>query len=401
MNSDLRSWACTAPKRLAVRIDGVDTRYGQLEALASQVAHVLRAAGVQKGSHVALILGNDMLVFAMVWGAYRLGAYMTPIPSTASVEDAAYIVRDSGAQVVIASAALGANVAALPGLFAPGSPVFLGVHGAMPGYREMEPALRAACTTPISDECSGTLMMYTSGTTGKPPGRAAAAADQRQCLPRVRAGPGADVRHRRGLALFVDRAALPRGAAAFRSRFPGRGRNRQRPGSVGRAKKGQFHVLGDDDQELAPGHTGRVFFSGVALFFYHNAPEKTAARTSRQGYLFRTDRLDDMIICGGVNSYPQEIESALTEMPQLAEAAVIGAAPDAEFGERPVAFVVPRATAQDPAALIEAIAAFFAARLGRIKRPKEINLLQSLPFSAQGKLLRRELRRSLQESAHG
>ncbi len=181
-----------------------------------------------------------------------------------------------------------------------------------------------------------------------------------------------------------------------------------RPGSVGRARKGTLHVLGDDDRELPAGEVGRVFFSGIAPFAYRHDPEKTAARTSRQGYqtfgdvgyvdeagyLFLTDRLDDMIISGGVNIYPQELEAALCEMNQISEAAVIGA-PDADFGERPVAFVVPRAAPEDAEAFVAGVDAWCRERLGRIKRPKEIRLVDALPYSAQGKLLRRELRRML------
>jgi fatty-acyl-CoA synthase len=167
-------------------------------------------------------------------------------------------------------------------------------------------------------------------------------------------------------------------------------------------------VLDDDDQELPAGATGRIFFSGVAPFRYHHATDKTAARTSRQGwqtfgdvgnvdadgYLFLTDRLDDMIISGGVNIYPQELEAALAECPLLAEAAVTGA-PDADFGEKPVAFVVPRNPPADRAALVAQVAAWCRDRLGRIKEPKEIRVVESLPYSPQGKLLRRELRKLL------
>jgi fatty-acyl-CoA synthase len=101
-----------------------------------------------------------------------------------------------------------------------------------------------------------------------------------------------------------------------------------------------------------------------------------------------------MIISGGVNIYPQELESALLELADIAEVAVIGA-PDPDFGEKPVAFVVPRDPAADPALLRERIEAWATRRLGRIKRPRDIRLVASLPYSAQGKLLRRELRKAL------
>ena len=98
-----------------------------------------------------------------------------------------------------------------------------------------------------------------------------------------------------------------------------------KPGSVGQAKKGVIHILGDGDEELPAGQSGRIFFSGIPAFAYFGDRTKTASRTSRQGYqsfgdvghvdqdgyLFLSDRLDDMIISGGVNVYPQEIEAVL------------------------------------------------------------------------------------------
>ena len=178
------------------------------------------------------------------------------------------------------------------------------------------------------------------------------------------------------------------------------------PGSVGKARKGELHIIDDADCELGTGQVGRVYFSGIPAFSYYKAPDKTADRTSRQGWqtfgdigyvdpqgqLFLTDRQDDMIISGGVNIYPQELEDALLEMPELSLAAVIGM-PDPNFGERPVAFVVPRTPAADSAALIAKIDRWCLERLGRIKRPREIRLVDELPFSPLGKLLRRELRR--------
>jgi fatty-acyl-CoA synthase len=98
-----------------------------------------------------------------------------------------------------------------------------------------------------------------------------------------------------------------------------------KPGSVGQAKKGLIHILGDGDEQLPAGQSGRIFFSGIPAFAYFGDTTKTASRTSRQGYqsfgdvghvdqdgyLFLSDRLDDMIISGGVNVYPQEIEAVL------------------------------------------------------------------------------------------
>lgn len=175
------------------------------------------------------------------------------------------------------------------------------------------------------------------------------------------------------------------------------------PGSVGRAVKGEVHILGPDDDALPPGTVGRIFFSGIPPFSYFGAPEKTAGKTSRQGwqtfgdighvdadgYLYISDRADDMIISGGVNLYPQEIEAAIEGAPHVAACGVVGV-PDAEFEERPVAFVVPAAGAPDD--LAERIGAHLHATLGRAKHPREIRIVERLPTTETGKLLRRKLR---------
>jgi long-chain acyl-CoA synthetase len=181
----------------------------------------------------------------------------------------------------------------------------------------------------------------------------------------------------------------------------------RRPGSVGRCVRGNVHILADDWGELPPNQTGRIYFSGTSRFEYFNAPEKTRERLSPQGYqtlgdighldeddfLFVTDRQDDMIISGGVNIYPQEVEAALLENKNVEDCAVIGL-PDQEYGERAVAFVVPSDKSRKSADIVSLLDAHCTARLGRVKRPKEIRIVDALPRSPTGKLLRRMLKAS-------
>jgi long-chain acyl-CoA synthetase len=181
-----------------------------------------------------------------------------------------------------------------------------------------------------------------------------------------------------------------------------------RPGSVGRAARGVAHILDEAGRESPSGKIGAIFFSGLSKFTYFGEPEKTAARTSpdgyqtlgdvgyldRDGYLFLCDRLDDMIISGGVNLYPQEIELAIEEAPGVAECAVVGVA-DEMFGERPVAFVV-RASgaAGGQQAFLDRLEAFCRDRLGKTKQLKAFHIVASLPRTPTGKLLRRLLKQA-------
>src|SRR6185369_4306168 len=159
-------------------------------------------------------------------------------------------------------------------------------------------------------------------------------------------------------------------------------------------------IASESGDELAAGETGLVCFSGVAPFAYYKAPEKTASRTlpagwqsfgdighvDAEGYLYLTDRQDDMIISGGVNIYPQEIEVAIRQVPGVWDCAVVGL-PDERFGERPAAFIVAdRDSAQDGPALIAAVQRHCELQLGRFKRPTSIQLLAALPRTPVGKL---------------
>ena len=110
------------------------------------------------------------------------------------------------------------------------------------------------------------------------------------------------------------------------------------PGSVGRSMTGTIHILGDDGEELAVGEEGEVWFETSRTFEYHKDPEKTKAawdprgwswlgdvgRVDEEGYLYLTDRASNMIISGGVNIYPREIEDVLVGHPDVDDVAVIG-----------------------------------------------------------------------------
>ena len=103
-----------------------------------------------------------------------------------------------------------------------------------------------------------------------------------------------------------------------------------------------------------------------------------------------------MIISGGVNIYPQEIEKTLRQHPEVWDCAVVGV-PDPQFGERPVAFVVPHKNSSvSPNDMHAQIVSYCKQHLGRLKQPQQIHLSDSLPYSPSGKVLRRQLRAQLE-----
>jgi long-chain acyl-CoA synthetase len=174
-------------------------------------------------------------------------------------------------------------------------------------------------------------------------------------------------------------------------------------GSVGRAIPGVTISIQDDDGRPLPvDEVGEVCVKGpnVMAGYYRNAEE--TARTVRDGwlhtgdmgrldadgFLFIVERKKDLIIRGGFNIYPREVEEALYAHPLVAEAAVVGMK-DPVMGEDVVAFVVLKDGARASA---EEVGAFCESRLARFKCPKQVRFVDSLPKSPIGKILRKELR---------
>jgi long-chain acyl-CoA synthetase len=180
----------------------------------------------------------------------------------------------------------------------------------------------------------------------------------------------------------------------------------ERPGTVGRAVLGDLLILDDDEQPCPDRAPGLVYFRGATQFEYFKDPEKTAqARDASgtastvgdvgyldgDGYLFLTDRKINLIISGGVNIYPQEVEDLLITHPQVLDAAVIGV-PDEDFGEQVKAIVQPVDAAAGGAALEEELIAFCRGRLAHFKCPRSVDFEAQLPRLPTGKLYKRALR---------
>jgi long-chain acyl-CoA synthetase len=177
-------------------------------------------------------------------------------------------------------------------------------------------------------------------------------------------------------------------------------------GTVGKAVSGVLHICGDDNEtDLPPRSEGTVFFESTSTFEYHNDDEKTASSRNAQGwstlgdvgwvdedgYLYLTDRKSFMIISGGVNIYPQEIENHLVTHPKVADVAVIGG-PHDEMGEEVIAVIQPFDMTQANDALRDELIAFTREKLSGIKIPRRIDFVAELPRHDTGKLYKRLLR---------
>ena len=177
-----------------------------------------------------------------------------------------------------------------------------------------------------------------------------------------------------------------------------------KPGTVGKPALGIIHVCGPDGADLPVGETGVVYFERDTLpFEYHNDPAKTRAAQHLQhptwtttgdighvdedGYLYLTDRVAFTIITGGVNIYPQEVESALALHPAILDVAVIGV-PDEELGEVAKAVVQPAPGVQPSEELAVEILDSLRGRIADYKIPRSLDFTQDLPRSATGKLVK-------------
>jgi long-chain acyl-CoA synthetase len=177
----------------------------------------------------------------------------------------------------------------------------------------------------------------------------------------------------------------------------------RKPGSVGRAWPGSVvKVLDESGAEVPPGKTGLVYMRmGASTFEYHKDAEKTKASRvgdlftlgdigylDEDGYLYLCDRKADMIISGGVNIYPAEIENELAVHPKVADVAVFGV-PNPDWGEEIKAVVRPAADVIPDESLTTELLTFAAERLAKFKLPKTIDYVDELPRDPNGKLYKR------------
>jgi len=176
-------------------------------------------------------------------------------------------------------------------------------------------------------------------------------------------------------------------------------------GSVGRSLMAELKICDEDGEPLPPRKEGVVYFAGGGQFEYHNDPKKTAESRNKhgwttlgdvgwvdeEGYLYLTDRKSFMIISGGVNIYPQEIENLLITHPKVADVAVVGG-PHEEMGEEVIAVIQPADWSDAGDDLAAELNAFARANLSHVKAPRKIDFMEELPRHQTGKLYKRLIR---------
>jgi long-chain acyl-CoA synthetase len=176
------------------------------------------------------------------------------------------------------------------------------------------------------------------------------------------------------------------------------------PGSVG-IPMAAVHVVGDGGNELPVGESGELYFEGGPDFEYYKDPAKTASvcndrgwrslgdmgYVDEDGYMYLTDRSTFMIVSGGVNIYPQEVENLLVMHPKLVDAAVFGV-PNDEFGEEVKAVVQPAEGIASGPELEAELIAYCRAHLAGYKCPRTVEFEQALPRDPNGKLYKRRIR---------
>ncbi|WP_238010520.1 AMP-binding protein [Dactylosporangium sp. AC04546] len=496
-----RLWAAAEPDLCAiVTADDRRISYGELYAEVNRISHGLRTrAGLQVGDTVAAVMTNSPGMIALYLAAMQSGLYLVTLNYHLTEPEIAYILADSGAKVVVASPRVADVVAAA----APAG-VLVYVDGeTLPELTDGMPA-SSPQETP-----AGSLMMYTSGTTGRSKGvkrplsgidadtgaltyvwlfkefgmQRAAFGSWLVSAPMYHSAnitPAMGALHAGGTLVLMDgwtpegflrRVADQRvtGTSMVPTHFyrllqlpaevraacdvsslryvlhgaaPCPPEVKQRildwfgpvvyeyygstevgttiarphewlahPGTVGRpASISTLKILDEQGNEVPTGQTGIVYMrQGEDKVEYHNDPGKTdgarrgglmtvwdVGHVDADGFLYITGRAAELILVGGVNVYPAEIEAALIAHEWVADAGVIGA-PDPEFGEVPLAHIVLREGAPPAASVVEALRSYVETVLAKPKRPAEYVVHDALPRDPNGKLYKAKLL----EGAHG
>jgi len=488
------------PDWVAIWFEGVAITYADFAERVRRTAGALAGLGVGAGDRVAWVSGNHPSALETLYACGQLGAIWVPVNARLTAPEVRYVLDDSGAAVVVHGRDQGtlADTLADGRTWIAAEPPADGGAGSLP-YEELlaaaGPELRDEPVS-LDDPC---LIMYTSGTTGRPKGAVLThgnitwacmnqilafdfVADERTLAlaplfhigglngtvnPTLLRGgrvviirsfePAATletIERQRITSFFAvptvldalarqpdfatrDLSAL-RTVAAAGAPIPlptlrtwlDRGMTVQQAYGmtettangtvldsadavrrVGSAGRPQFftdiRVVRPDGTTADPGEVGEIVLSGPSVMKgYWNGPDRPADGWHRtgdagamddDGYLTISDRYTDMIISGGENVYPAEVESALLELPGILEAAVIGV-PDAKWGEVGLALLVAAPGAdRDP----DAVRAALRTRLAGFKVPRHFRFVDELPKTATGKIRKSELRTHYRSETSG
>jgi len=495
--------AAQHPDRSAIRSDHGDRSFGELNARTNQLVRVLRAAGVKPGDGVAIVSRNRPEFAELQFACLRGGFRLTPVNWHGTPDDIAYIVNDCEARALLVDASLaeaGERASAASGdrLIAR-----LAVGGGGAGFESYDAALAGQPGYDIDDPRLGDVMLYTSGTTGRPKGVKRPPPDPATaglglnamiavfgyrpeegdislatgplyhsgplnicmqwpisagvpvvlmdrwsatsmlelieqhhishtfCVPtmfhRLLALPEAErARHDVSTLRFIIHGAAPTPVEDKRriiewfgpivteifasTEGPGTFVSSQewleRPGTVGRPAPENVQILGDDGTPMPTGEPGVVHLRSPAgsHFEYFKDSEKTAQAFDGEfftvgdvgylddgGYLFLTGRSAELILIGGTNIYPAEIDDTLLLHPDVLDGAAVGV-PNAEWGEEVKAVVSLVEGCAPTPERAEAILEYCRERLPTIKVPRSVDFVAEVPRSEAGKIYRTRLR---------
>jgi long-chain acyl-CoA synthetase len=492
----LEARAEAAPEKVFLfsEADGRRYTYAGFDAAVNRAANLLAARGVGKGDVVSLLLPNSAEYVVAYFACFKLGALAGPVNSLLKTEEAAYVVGDSEAKLLLYNTQFEEQVSELKGEVKTlrEALVFDDERAATEGQAD-GPGAWGETELTRDDEA---IIIYTSGTTGKPKGclltHGNLLANARQIVEWLGFGEGdrlltvmplfhmnavsvttASALYAGGSTVTSTRFSasrfwqivsdyqvtsfgsvatmlsmllktypegVPEGLSTERLRFAMCGSapvpsevmrrfeetfdclvvegyglsestcrstfnppdTRRKPGSCGQPIGNEMRVVDEEDHELPDGEAGEIVMRGENIFKGYFKNEEATARAFRGGWFhtgdvgFRDaegfyhiiDRKSDMVIRGGENIYPREIDELLYKHPSVAEAAAFGV-PDPLYGEDVAAFVVLRAGHN---ATGEELAAYCREHLADYKCPKTVRVVGALPKGPTGKVLKRELR---------
>jgi long-chain acyl-CoA synthetase len=500
-------WSKQFPDKKAVihSTTGDYFTYQQLDDRSNRLAQLLFDLGLRRGDHFSIFMENDLRYFEACWAAFRSGLYLTTVNQYLTSEEAAYIVDNSESQVLITSSTLKKISETLPAQ-CPNVKRWLMMDESNADFENYDQAIAAYPAEPLAKEPIGSMMLYSSGTTGRPKGilrplpegniaDGGSPTGELQRLvwgfdtdtiylspaPLYHSAPMGftsgtianggtvvmmprfdeigslkaiedykvthsqwvptmfsrmlkiDEKDRSGFDLSTHKIAIhaaapcPKGVKQqmfdwwgpiIYEYYGGTELNGlthvtpeawlNKPGTVGQAILGITHICDDDGNELPPGESGLVYFELPEMPFEYLKDEGKTKEAQHpkhanwsalgdvgylddEGFLFLTDRATFMIISGGVNIYPQEIEDAMIMHPKVQDVAVFGV-PHEEMGEAVKAVVQLMPEVEASEAIAAELMEYAREHIAHYKCPRSVDFEAELPRLPTGKLYKRILK---------